>query len=945
MNPAESSSGAVKMDDAHQKPADAAAAGASTTTPSVPAPLVLDDEREGVVPIFIVGATQELFGLRTDVDITLQDPWRLLPKKQLLEDIKFRGVISDFQRHKQLIADFPGEDFLMVYDKDGKYGDNFYLVSSMKRYQWEMDQRDRRLFPEKYVVVPAEPEPTVADTASRPRGWISQGSDLEIVDARIVPDRNAPITMYFSRQRRFFGRSKDPYDDRDALDADFTEFRPFKDPNFELRRKELDKGMQGVQMLADSESQTNFHRMVPAIQQVSEAVMVQLASGDLQQKVAGDLAAAWASDRGYALRWRLLEQMVRTNCTMDVFDDEFLHLDDDESGGHGAGGVKRGAVQLKEQLSFTHIEYSKGRRLSRVQWHPYLRGTVGVSTANAAGFDTRVLTYGFVRTSYVLVWSTADSILPKCVLECFSDVCTFSFCPAAMAAQTLPGAGGSAAGALPGGTTAASAASASGSVAGSIGWVAAGCSNGQVVLWDLSAISPAGKKALRVPITAVSTIEQSHSAAVSDLQWSSDGSHFVTTGYDSMLFVWDRKGVAETVASLAARKQSGPAAASSQDKQPARRRGGGADGAEEDDGARVVFQPILKVFLAPIDRGGRLTCTSILLNTPGHRMSKYGSAAGGVSGEATCWGASEEGELFYADWCTSGDQGAGKDKDLDADGDGHASAAHSMSLAAKEAKKQRKDVVRFVRRPHVASVIGVLRSPFVPDLILTFGDWRWSLWRNDTQLFTSPYASSPLSAAAFSPSRPSVIFTGTIDGRVEVWDLLDRTHEPLLTQTICSNRVTSIAFPAANTAAGSAVVVDTSSTGSKAPGTIVACGDDSGTLRLFEVPRTFSRKISREDHWFNLLLQREAERSAYVLVRASVRDKEGDEKKTLLDEAATRQQQQPSQSSSSQQQQASAAKDPLEEKLEQGFRLLQEEFLKMLPQDASSRAPSSPSST
>lgn len=44
----------------------------------------------------------------------------------------------------------------------------------------------------------------------------------------------------------------------------------------------------------------------------------------------------------------------------------------------------------------------------------------------------------------------------------------------------------------------------------------------------------------------------------------------------------------------------------------------------------------------------------------------------------------------------------------------------------------------------------------------------------------------------WSPSRPAVFFIGKEDGSIEVWDLLEKSHEPSLTQNISTASITSI---------------------------------------------------------------------------------------------------------------------------------------------------------
>ena len=63
--------------------------------------------------------------------------------------------------------------------------------------------------------------------------------------------------------------------------------------------------------------------------------------------------------------------------------------------------------------------------------------------------------------------------------------------------------------------------------------------------------------------------------------------------------------------------------------------------------------------------------------------------------------------------------------------------------------------------------------------------------------FTGIYFSSndkKYTAGAWSPTRPSIIFLGTHEGNVEVWDLLEKTHEASVIQNI-STGIVRILFP------------------------------------------------------------------------------------------------------------------------------------------------------
>lgn len=55
-------------------------------------------------------------------------------------------------------------------------------------------------------------------------------------------------------------------------------------------------------------------------------------------------------------------------------------------------------------------------------------------------------------------------------------------------------------------------------------------------------------------------------------------------------------------------------------------------------------------------------------------------------------------------------------------------------------------------------------------------------------------APSPLrfTAGHWSPSRPGVFYIAKVDGSVDVWDLLDKTHEPSITQSVSPASITTL---------------------------------------------------------------------------------------------------------------------------------------------------------
>lgn len=63
-------------------------------------------------------------------------------------------------------------------------------------------------------------------------------------------------------------------------------------------------------------------------------------------------------------------------------------------------------------------------------------------------------------------------------------------------------------------------------------------------------------------------------------------------------------------------------------------------------------------------------------------------------------------------------------------------------------------------------------------------------------------ASTP--AACWSPTRPAVLYLADQSGSLEVWDLLDRSHEPSIRVTLAATPIMSLSFNPMPTSASAA---------------------------------------------------------------------------------------------------------------------------------------------
>jgi len=210
---------------------------------------------------------------------------------------------------------------------------------------------------------------------------------------------------------------------------------------------------------------------------------------------------------------------------------------------------------------------------------------------------------------------------------------------------------------------------------------------------------------------------------------------------------------------------------------------------------------------------------------------------------------------------------------------------------------------------HSGPVVALQRSPFFEDILLSVGDWTFKIWKEGvhTPIFSSHFADTYLSTGCWSPTRPAVIYTAKVDGTLEVWDLLDRSHEASMLATITSSQITSMVFwPETNKTQQ-----------------LLAIGNSQGVLHIMEMPRNLRRPVPNEKAVTKTFFDREQARVDYVAMRTTVRNAELKEKEAAKQAAAA--------AAASGDDAASATKSAndaakLDEQMEQEYRKLEHEF-------------------
>ncbi|RXN11979.1 WD repeat-containing 63 [Labeo rohita] len=191
----------------------------------------------------------------------------------------------------------------------------------------------------------------------------------------------------------------------------------------------------------------------------------------------------------------------------------------------------------------------------------------------------------------------------------------------------------------------------------------------------------------------------------------------------------------------------------------------------------------------------------------------------------------EDGELVYTDWKMEKDNDSGR----------------LLKVEFLECfLSGTKPIHRFL--VHDTLVNTVTRSPFFKDIILTVGSFSFAIWKEGVTngpILMSAFSRTMRTVGHWSLSRPAVFFIGKEDGSIEIWDLLQNTHEPSQSQNISSAAITCIR---------------TSCISSKQH--LLAVSDRLGTLHILQIPWTLRRSSNSEELVMPLKQEEELEAEA-----------------------------------------------------------------------------------
>ncbi|KAM4642787.1 dynein axonemal intermediate chain 3 [Discoglossus pictus] len=634
-------------------------------------------------------------------------------------------------------------------------------------------------------------------------------------------DTQSKITVLISRVYKEFG-SQITFGDRNSSSVKdgYVECPSYPDKRTTIKLKERDAGIQVVPFITEKSTQTRWTYPRNACTQYEPREFSE------KEKQEG-LSSKRLKDFVNSVSLRL-ELALQQNEIMNAFFDDWKALSGEES---TLGG--KPDSHLKEFQTFTDLSFSKGKTISCINWHPTIPGLIAVSVTERLSFEDRLNESSklVLKPSMIIFWSFNDPIHPQLLLECPDDVYCFEFCPS------------------------------------NPNIIAGGCINGQVVLWDISAHeekltmkkpgvnpTPAPKTGLEtkapkgpqfVRFCAVSSIEHGHRNVITDIHWLPDflelsragipyenkngcSVQLVTCSPDCNVMFWDIRLLKPSTQTATERKITGEKPLENPNAIP-----------ETFKHLDLTWKPFIKATIPKNETNGEFSPLKISMREEHYHtktLDKLPTQSTEEKTEAVVdytnlrlisaknptpledfstkyFAGTEDGELIYTDW------------KIEKDGD------TGRFLSSKPSA---------IYVIHGGFVHTVQRSPFFKDIILTVGGWNLAIWKEGVTsgpILQSFCCQKRYTTAHWSLSRPGVFFIGKEDGNIDIWDLLEKTHEPAQTQNISSMMITyikpCIASPKQH---------------------FLAATDHNGTLHILEMPWTLRHpsvhEISSVQHYF-----------------------------------------------------------------------------------------------
>lgn len=319
-----------------------------------------------IYPLVLTIKTQEIFNCRADEDFTDEQTYKLIKKEDILADLLNRATVSDFHLVKKIVQEYPGDELLLVYDKDFKYGLNFYLIGT--------EEGKENFLKVTYMI-------------SRKRSQFG-----------------APVTF----------RDQNASSVKDA----YTECASYHDKNYTLTRAEKDIGLQVIPEVKGTSTQTRWAFPRNATTQYYAREFSEEEKQTLEQsKSLVDFLNNVTTS---------VEIALQQNEIMNTFINDWKNLAEKES---TFGNKSNTHLKEYQSFTDLHSTMEKMITCVSWHPTIYglivVSVAVRLSYEERVHFSGKLL----LQPSLILFWSFSDPIHPQLMLESPDDIFCFEFCP------------------------------------------------------------------------------------------------------------------------------------------------------------------------------------------------------------------------------------------------------------------------------------------------------------------------------------------------------------------------------------------------------------------------------------------------------------------------------------------------------------------------------------
>ncbi|XP_070156340.1 dynein axonemal intermediate chain 3 [Polyergus mexicanus] len=782
----------------------------------------------GIARIDLSPLTQKIVGCVIGENVTTEYPWVYVRKNIIEDNIDLHSESSDFLPVRDEIQEYPDEQILIGYAPSVAEEAQFYIVLTeeskdaiMKSIQTQREDHENRV---RYAIY-------------KPLGrWLDLGSGAE-VDAYVVKNTrplfeievtstadllNIPINL----TDRKAGDQKDGY----------IELLPYRQIFENVWRKLVNRATQVMPIVQHNEAQTAPSIPVNSWYQYLYKYKTVDLSTYTEDKIESfkDFLKRYTDD--------MCDQILM-NSIWDVYTNDYVNLVRNEKDTQAPV-----PIGYEEHQSYYDGKIIVDKVINDFCWHPFWTGTaIATYTQHAKGehligpktYDEIFL--ACEGNNRVLIWSFTDCLSPKLILECSREVTSIGVCP----------------------------------LDGSI--IVGGCKNGQIAIWHIpgkierveSVVTQTGAQAkysiaMRSLMTwmhettvtslispvAMSSLKYSQKASITQIIWMPSHHKIDKNGRISSLP--DDTSLNDLSCQCVTASEDGTIAfwdlkwrPSEKDIRQVRRRKKKTQPDIEKSMTRLespfkildrVLKPDYILVIQYPDESRQLVITTLGMYNP--KFHKDQVEPFPVRDDITI-------RKYYRPIIEKPDYVMEPELLVGTvEGDFGCITWTGYEFATDVNVNRETARWLWIKRMHDGPVTHSVRSNYYHHVVVTIGGKIFAIWRDD---FGEPLvwkkSNVRYTACSWGILRPTILILGRMDGTIEMWDLILKSHEPSLVQSLSGRIITGIythELPLE-------------------PQCVGFC-DFNGSLRMFTAPRVLLTYDVSDVEWMKKFIDRQVQR-------------------------------------------------------------------------------------